>query len=231
VPENARVRGRRPPPHGWGMTIAFAVSLVVAVVFASAIQYAYGRIGIGQNAVFALLALSLLGGLVDIPLARLPAGQHVEYVQQRAWGLTRVYPVVVRDPPTIIAVNVGGAIVPTAVSLYLAVHNPLDWRAVAAVAVVALVVHRVARPIRGLGIVVPPLVAPVASAAIALILGGPFPAADAYVGGSIGTLVGADLANLGSLPKIGGGALSIGGAGTFDSVFLSGIAAVLLVSL
>jgi uncharacterized membrane protein len=136
----------------------------------------------------------------------------------------------VRDPATIIAVNVGGAIVPTAVSLYLAVHNPLDWRAAVAVAVVTLVVHRVARPVHGLGIVVPPLVAPITSAAVALILGGAFPAANAYVGGSLGTLVGADLLNLGALRGIGGAALSIGGAGTFDSVFLSGIAAVLLVS-
>jgi uncharacterized membrane protein len=213
------------------VTIAFAVALAAAVVFATAIRYAYGRIGIGPDGVVALLAISLLGGLVDIPLARLPAGGHVEYVQARMWGLTRVYPVYVRDPATLIAVNVGGAIVPTAVSLYLAVHNPLDWRAAVAVAIVAVVVHGAARPIPGLGIVVPPLIAPITSAAVALLLGGPFPAANGYVGGSIGTLVGADLLNLGALRKMGGGALSIGGAGTFDSVFLSGIAAVLLVSL
>ena len=44
----------------------------------------------------------------------------------------------------------------------------------------------------------------------------------------MGTLIGADLLNLTRLAEIGAPALSIGGAGTFDAVFLTGIIAGLL---
>jgi uncharacterized membrane protein len=50
----------------------------------------------------------------------------------------------------------------------------------------------------------------------------------AYVGGVLGTLIGGDLSNLHVIHKLGAPVASIGGAGTFDGVFLSGIIAVLL---
>jgi uncharacterized membrane protein len=46
--------------------------------------------------------------------------------------------------------------------------------------------------------------------------------------GVLGTLIGADLTNLGAIKQVGAPIASIGGAGTFDGVFLSGIIAVLL---
>ena len=51
----------------------------------------------------------------------------------------------------------------------------------------------------------------------------------AYVGGTLGTLLGADILNLGKIRNLGAPVASIGGAGTFDGVFLSGLIAVLLV--
>jgi len=66
---------------------------------------------------------------------------------------------------------------------------------------------------------------------IALVLSPSSPQIAAYVAGVLGTLIGADLANLNVIPKLGAPVASIGGAGTFDSVFLSGIIAVLLVAL
>ena len=56
-------------------------------------------------------------------------------------------------------------------------------------------------------------------------------AALAYVGGTLGTLIGADLANLGKVQKLGAPVASIGGAGTFDGIFIAGITAVLLAAL
>ena len=52
----------------------------------------------------------------------------------------------------------------------------------------------------------------------------------AYVGGSLGTLIGADLLNLGVVRGLGAPVASIGGAGTFDGIFLTGVLAVLLAS-
>ena len=54
------------------------------------------------------------------------------------------------------------------------------------------------------------------------------PAAIAYIGGSIGTLIGADLLNLHRLRDVGPGIVSIGGAGVFDGVFLVGLVAAAL---
>jgi uncharacterized membrane protein len=96
---------------------------------------------------------------------------------------------------------------------------------------VGLLVHRIARPVPGLGIAVPGLVPALFAAAIALAVSSHMAAALAYIAGSLGTLIGADLLNLHRLPGLGAGVASIGGAGTFDGVFLSGIVAVLLVAL
>ena len=100
-----------------------------------------------------------------------------------------------------------------------------------AIAIVAFVVHRMATPIPGLGISVPTLVPPLLAALAALLLSRRFAAPLAYIGGSIGVLVGADLLNLGVLRDLGAPVASIGGAGTFDGVFLTGVIAVLLASL
>ena len=55
-------------------------------------------------------------------------------------------------------------------------------------------------------------------------------AAVAYVSGTLGTLIGADLLNLSRIQGLGAPVVSIGGAGTFDGIFLTGIVAVLLAS-
>jgi uncharacterized membrane protein len=53
----------------------------------------------------------------------------------------------------------------------------------------------------------------------------------AYIGGSMGTLIGADLLNLGAIQGLGAPVASIGGAGTFDGIFLTAILAVLIAGL
>jgi uncharacterized membrane protein len=52
----------------------------------------------------------------------------------------------------------------------------------------------------------------------------------AYIGGSLGTLIGADLLNLDKVAGLGAPVASIGGAGTFDGIFLTGVLAVLIAS-
>jgi len=53
----------------------------------------------------------------------------------------------------------------------------------------------------------------------------------AYAGGSLGVLIGADLANLDKMRGLGAPLLSIGGAGVFDGIFIAGAAALLLAGL
>jgi uncharacterized membrane protein len=100
-----------------------------------------------------------------------------------------------------------------------------------ATAVVGFVVHRMATPIPGVGISVPTLAPPLLAAGVALVLSRRFAAPIAYISGSLGVLVGADLTNIGQLRSLGASVASIGGAGTFDGIFLTGVIAVLLASL
>jgi uncharacterized membrane protein len=132
-------------------------------------------------------------------------------------------------PRTVIAVNLGGAVIPTLLlSCYLVVKNRLYGRGLVAVAIVTAIVHALAHPVRGVGIAVPTFVPPLVAAGAALLLSRRAAPALAYVAGSLGTLVCADLLNLDRIHGLGARIASIGGAGTFDGIFLTGILAVLL---
>jgi uncharacterized membrane protein len=85
-----------------------------------------------------------------------------------------------------------------------------------------------AYPVRGVGISVPIFIPPLVAALAAVVLSRRQAAPLAYIAGCLGTLIGADLLNLGSIQGLGAPIASIGGAGTFDGVFLTGIIAVLL---
>jgi uncharacterized membrane protein len=69
------------------------------------------------------------------------------------------------------------------------------------------------------------------TALVALSLSSWNPAPLAYIAGSLGTLIGADLMNLGRVRSLGAPVASIGGAGKFDGIFLTGFVAVLLTTL
>jgi uncharacterized membrane protein len=85
-----------------------------------------------------------------------------------------------------------------------------------------------ATPVEGVGIAVPVFVPPIVTAIVAVLLARHHAAPLAYISGSLGTLIGADLLNLGAVQGLGAPVASIGGAGTFDGIFLTGILAVLL---
>jgi uncharacterized membrane protein len=89
----------------------------------------------------------------------------------------------------------------------------------------------VAYPVKGVGIAEPTFVPPIISTMVALLLSREYAAPLAYISGSLGTLIGADLLNLGKVQGLGAPVASIGGAGTFDGIFVTGILSVLLVSL
>ncbi|MGC8998437.1 MAG: DUF1614 domain-containing protein [Candidatus Bathyarchaeia archaeon] len=77
--------------------------------------------------------------------------------------------------------------------------------------------------------VTPAFVPPLTAALMGYLLPSGAPSIIAYTSGVFGTLIGADILNLHRIPKIGARIVSIGGAGTFDGIFLSGIISVLLV--
>ena len=192
------------------------------------LRYAYMKLGVGPGAALLLLFGSLVGSYFNIPVTVLPGqtvqnGEIVDF-----FGMRYVVPLVTSYPGTVLAVNVGGAIIPTLMSIYLVLRYQLFLRAAIAVIIIALVIHSSASPVHGVGIAVPVFVPVVVTAILAFILSREYAAPLAYIGGSMGTLIGADLMNLDKIGGLGAPVASIGGAGTFDGIFLTGILAVLL---
>jgi uncharacterized membrane protein len=220
-------------PLGLRHFSALAVIWFVVVVWIQvrAFRFASIRIGLSSTAALILLLASLAGSYLNIPIAQLPGQQIVTGRVISFFGMDYVVPTVSDWPGTVIAVNVGGAIIPGLLSLYLLVRNRLWLQAPIAIAVIAAVCHWLAQPVPGLGIALPVFVPPLSAAAVALILSPRNAPAIAYIGGSIGCLVGADLLNLGKVQGLGAPVASIGGAGTFDGIFLTGVLAVLLASI
>jgi len=192
------------------------------------LRYAYMRLGVGPGAALLLLFGSLIGSYFNVPITVLPgppvrSGQIVEF-----FGMRYVVPLVVAWPGTVLAVNVGGAVIPTLMSAYLVVRYQLWLKATLATIAIALVIHAMATPVPGIGIAVPVFVPVAAAAILAFVLSREYAPPLAYIGGSMGTLIGADLLNLDKISGLGAPVASIGGAGTFDGIFLTGILAVLL---
>jgi uncharacterized membrane protein len=201
--------------------------LIVLLQF-GALRYAYRSIGLSPGNAMLVLFGSLIGSYFNVPLVELPQQHIVTGHVVHYYGMRYAVPVVVNWPGTVIAANVGGAIIPVLVSVYLVVRYRLWLQAAVAVACIAAVSHLLAHPVRGLGIAVPVFVPAVATAITAVVLSRRYAAALAYIGGSIGTLVGGDLLNLGKLQGLEAPVASIGGAGTFDGIFLTGVQAVLI---
>ena len=204
--------------------------VLVILVQVHVLHFAYMRLGISSRVAFLLLLSSLLGSYVNIPIARLPEQEILSNQEIGFFGMRYVVPTVVDWPGTIIAVNVGGAVIPGLLSLYLLAKHNLWTRGLLATACVALFCHLLAQPVPGVGIAIPTFAPPFITAIVALIFAETNVAAIAYISGSIGTLIGADLLNLDKLQSMGAPVASIGGAGTFDGIFLTGILAVLFAS-
>lgn len=207
----------------------FGLAFLIGFVQLGFIRIAFDKLGLSPESAYLLLLCTLFGSLINLPLFSIKIDNAVP---------PRIPPELARLPffrllpftgKTIVAANVGGAVVPVAFSFYLIAHNPLSLlQVVIAVTVVAIIAHTVSRPVPGMGISMPILIAPLAAAVIATILDPQQRAPLAYIGGTLGVLIGADLIRLKDIRKLGAPFASIGGAGTFDGVFVTGLIAVLI---
>ncbi|KKG09743.1 hypothetical protein EO95_04000 [Methanosarcina sp. 1.H.T.1A.1] len=211
-------------------------------LFLGIIVSTFMKIGFSAEDALLILFLSLLGSGINIPLTTLRSEIPVvkeNYV--KVFGVSYRIPIrqMVKNE-TVLAINVGGAVIPILISTYLLTQFPSSIHlAGIGIAVVAAITYSVAKPIRGIGIATPALVPPLTAALTAILLTSAIhvpgcPAETcrviiAYTGGVLGTLIGADLFNLGKIKNLGAPVASIGGAGTFDGIFLSGFIALLLI--
>jgi uncharacterized membrane protein len=213
------------------VVLGLLLAVMAGLIQVGTLVYAYERVGIDRDWLLALLGLSIVGSAVNLPVARMRSSLMLGPRVVRVYGIRYLVPAVRERRETVIAVNVGGAVVPAGLAVFLIAREHLGTKALVAVGVVAVVSLALARPVRGVGIVLPGLVPPVVAALTALAISEPLAPALAYVSGVLGTLIGADLLNLPRIRKLGAPVASIGGAGTFDGIFLSGLLAVLIATL
>lgn len=206
----------------------FVLSLLAVFVQFGVVTLTFHKLGLSAGSAFLLLFASLSGSFVNFPLFRLQAesaGIDVESILLGHLRLSRA----AHAGRTIIAVNLGGCIIPLLFSVYLLFHaGPGVVQLLSGVGFVTVVSYLASRPVAGVGIGIPILIAPVAAATISVLIGGEERAALAYVSGTLGVLIGADLLRLRDVRKFESTIASIGGAGTFDGIFLTGLVAVLL---
>ncbi|HUH99682.1 MAG TPA: DUF1614 domain-containing protein [Nitrososphaerales archaeon] len=215
--------------------LAFSFLIIVAFVFFFVTEVAFEKTGFTRFQFLLILAVALLGSYVDIPVWRIKNTRPTVVVREvRAFWITyRIPQYAMTQVTTTVALNVGGAIVPIVVSgILLNAHHSIWQGVLVATLLTTIAVHAVAKYEAGVGIVAPTLLPPIAAVLFSL----PFVAMSnlaitAYIAGTLGTLMGADLSNLGKISEGGTHVASIGGAGKFDGIFLTGIVAVLIASL
>ena len=218
----------RPPLSPINLLLfVFIVVFLLLFLQVGLISIAFDKLGLSQSSAFLLLMASLGGSAINLPLFTI----HSDVPPTPPPMMNNFWRVPM--PPftgrTMIAINAGGGLVPLAFSFYLLAHHPLPlFQALTGVLAVAAISYLMSRPIAGLGIGMPIFVAPISAALVAVVLNPEQSAPLAYISGTVGVLLGADVLRLKDIRHMGTPIASIGGAGTFDGIFITGIVAVLL---
>lgn len=220
------MQNRYSPGH-LGALIVLMVMLI-SFIQLGALTLAFYKLGLTPDSALILLFASLFGSIINLPLFRLKATAPKEAIPMRVFGLLRPLQPIFRGYTTI-AINIGGGLIPLSFSLYLMQHSTASLLEFAIItSVISILSYLVSRPVHGIGIGMPVFIAPISAALLAMSINPEHAAALAYSGGTLGVLIGADILRLKDIRKMGTPIASIGGAGTFDGIFITGIVAVLL---
>ena len=209
--------------------IAFSfIILVLVFIFISLNIFgtAFRKLGFPPEYSVYFLFLSLPCSYVNIPIKKVRS--RVSVISDKASetlksGLSasslKMY--------TTIAINLGGAVIPIIMSVFLSTMVNLV-EILSGILVMTIIIHKIARPVKGSGIAIHALLPPILAAFVAIIISPQNAPVIAYISGTVGCILGIDILNLKKIPDLGVPLVSIGGAGTFDAIFLTGIISVLL---
>jgi uncharacterized membrane protein len=220
-------------PSGCLGLIVLAAILLLPFFFADLLVTALDKLGLSPfGATLAAIGI-FIGGLINIPIYRLKREAPIELITPTLFGLRRRFLPGAGEWYTILAINVGGALVPLLIVLYefgrIATRGSRALLAtVIATLVNILVCYWVSRPVAGVGIALNPFIPAGLAVLCAWLLLPTFAPPVAFSAGVLGPVVGADLLHIPRLRDIRARVMSIGGAGTFDGIVLSGLAATLL---
>lgn len=200
------------------------IPLLLASLFFNLAVFSFARLGLSPAGAILLLTASIFGGLINVPISQ----RRVFYEERRYFNI----PFFFYNPPRLgyqlLCINVGGAVIPILFSLYLLTTRAQILPVVLATLIVAAVAKKMSRIVPGAGITIPVFIPPVIAALSAMIVAPDNAPPVAYIAGAMGTLIGADLLNLGAIRRFHSQVISIGGAGVFDGIFLVALVATLL---
>jgi uncharacterized membrane protein len=219
------------------MLVVLALPLIIIFLFLRFTEAAFEQVGFDHWHASLAVFGSIFGSLFNIPLFSATASSYPGWYLWLAnifrSGFETHY------HPFSLAINLGGAIIPLVISVHLVLSRRVAALK-AGIGVVTILTYHLATPVPNQGIVLPFWIPPALAAICGLVLARGYQGAPAlaYISGSIGTLLGADIMNLltpGAIPALSPAAapparqmvLSIGGAGVFDGIFLTGVLAVL----
>ena len=213
----------------------FLVLLVLLpLVFGQLFTAALIKLKLDPSTALLVVIGIFLGSPINIPVKRMAREESVVAYPLAVLGLHGWWPSLQRvRRETIIAVNVGGCLIPVALAIYETAYLTMAGRQVLVGLVVAVrintgVCYWMAQPVEGVGIAMPGLFPAIVASISALLLVPDQAPPVAFVAGVLGPLIGADLLHLRDIEKVAAGIASIGGAGTFDGIVLSGIVAAYL---
>jgi uncharacterized membrane protein len=220
-------------PYHLSILILFIILIVfvLGLLYVGLLGLAFRKLGLPTYLIFTLLISAFVFSSINIPVFKMKTRRIAitsEYIS--FFGIKYRVPVVREvEDDMVVAINVGGALIPVAFSIFLILKLPFlinDY--LIGILVVSIATFLMAKPVKGIGIVTPALLPPIVAAITALLISPSYSSFIAYVSGTLGTLIGADLLNIPRFKDLGASIVSIGGAGTFDGIFLTGIIAVLL---
>ena len=192
------------------------------------IEIAVAKLGFSPGVAVMIFVAVLLGSMINIPLYQVESTitivpDFMELWLRQFWGL----PLHKVRQHTIVALNVGGGLIPVLVALYQLIRS--DTLAILAVTVIVTIVsYYSAHIVPGIGIQINALNSPLTAVLTAVLIAEPQASSVALAGGILGTLIGADLLHLKEIERMSPGVLSIGGAGVFDGIAMCGLFALLL---
>jgi len=157
------------PADRAGLFCHIGGNLFIVLILRS-VSYAYESLGASHRAAMWLHFAALLGSFFNIPIAEVPSEQVMSNQVVGFFGMRYEVPVVSYWQGTIIAVNVGGAVIPTLVSIYLLIKNQLWVKGLVATTIVAAIMHWLATPVPGIGIALPVFIPAVITAIVAVVL-------------------------------------------------------------
>lgn len=212
------------------IALMLVMSVALVAVRVGLVSVAFHHLGISAGWAMALLLFCGIGSLFNVPVARIRCRPLMPpSLLPTAVADHRRMPRWEREGHTVIAINVGGAVIPIVFSAYLMSVSALPLhQTILAASGVSAIAFLSSQPVAGVGIAMPMLIAPVAAALLAFIINPDQSAPLAYIGGTFGVLVGADLLRLRDIRAMQVPLAAIGGAGTFDGIFLTGLVAVLI---